>query len=184
MRKFFKKHSLTVQLSTIFLVVVIVSVALIMEAIELSTAISIYAVLIAVAILFISVNEIRNRLRPWVAVASIDQEYTKHPNTLNNYFNIANTGPVPAIKVLYTVHKYIRTNSIWKEEVNITIKAQNLFPNQRVRYPVEIETGTYDTKVTFEIEYRGLWSKHTTTNTHRFDHIHKVWTPDEPQDYT
>jgi len=49
---------------------------------------------------------------------------------------------------------------------------------------VKTATGDKDTKVTFIIEYRGLWSKHTTTNTHRFDYMHKVWIPDEPQDYT
>lgn len=190
--RFFKKHTLTIQLSIIFIVVVIVSIALIMEAIELPMGISIYAVLIAVTVLLISINEIRNRLRPWVSVASIDQATTSAPNTLKNYFKIFNTGPVPASKVILNVRWYVRENSAWKEFQKagispFTSKSQILFPNQGIQHIVVIKNlknVTQDTKVTFVIEYRGLWSKYTTTTTHRFDHIHKVWTPDEPQDYT
>jgi hypothetical protein len=189
--RFYKKRSLDIQLAIVFIVFVPALIVLLTKGIELSTAISILAVLIAVIVLLISINEIRNRLRPWVTVASIEQELTG-PNTLNAHFNITNTGPIPARKVIYNAQWYVKENNIWKEfqkpgDSPFTSASQILFPNQRIKHGVTLQnlkTITHDTKVTFEIEYRGLWSKHTTTSTYRFDHIHKAWTPDEPQDYT
>jgi hypothetical protein len=194
MKNFFKKHLLIILLSLIALAVVIVAIALMTKAIDLPTSISIFAALIAVAILMISINEIRNRLRPWVALASIDQELTRHPNIFYAYFNIINTGPIPATKVIYNVQWYIQENSRWKK---IAIKGESpfkstqqmLFPNQSIRHRsgmhnVITAAPDKDTKATFTIEYHGLWSKHATVNTHRFDYKKKVWIPDEPQDYT
>jgi hypothetical protein len=192
MKNFLKKRSLAIQLAIVFLVVVLVSIALIMEAIELDTAIAIYAVLIAIAVLLISINEIRNRLRPWVSVATIDQTTASAPNTLKYHFKILNTGPVPANKVIFNVRWFVQKNNTWEEIQKpgiapFTSTSQTLFPNQGIQHiavVTNLKTATYDTKVTFVIEYRGLWSRYTTTTTHRFDHINKVWTPDEPQDYT
>jgi len=115
MKNFLKKQGLAIQLTAIFIVVVIVSVALTMEAIDLPTSISIFAVLIAISILLISINEIRNRLRPWVAVAKIDEEQTENPDIYYAHFIITNTGPIPAARVLYTVRWYLQENSTWKE---------------------------------------------------------------------
>ena len=194
MKNLSKKHSLTMQLSIVFIAIVIVSIAILTKAIELATGISIYAVLIAINILLISRNEIRNRLRPWVAVAGIEVETTENPDIWYDHFIITNTGSIPATRMLYTVKWYLQKNDAW-EEIQIEKESpfksaqQTLFPNQSIRHRTEMHniinaTGDKDTKVTFLIEYRGLWSKHTTTNTHRFDCMHKVWTPDEPQDYT
>jgi hypothetical protein len=189
MKSFFKKRSLAIQLSIVFIVFVIALIALLIKGIELSTAISIYAVLIAVTVLLISINEIRNRLRPWVAVANIDVETTITPNTIKNYFNIINTGPVPATEVICTVQLYVQKNNIWEEfkegsAPSTSIKAQTLFPNQRIRCLITAQNANQDVRATFLIKYHGLWAKHTTTNAHRFDHIHRFWTADEPQDYT
>jgi len=194
-KKFLKKNLLAIQLSIIvFIPIIIVSIALLIEAIDLSTSISIFAVLIAIAILLISINEIRNRLRPWVAVASIEVETTENPDIFYDHFIITNTGPIPATRMLYTARWYLQENDAWKEvqiekESPFKSAQQTLFPNQSIRHRTEMHniinsSRDKDTKVTFLIEYRGLWSKHTTTNTHRFDCMHKVWTPDEPQDYT
>ena len=194
MRKFARKHTLTIQLSIISIVVVIVSIALIKKAIDLPTSVSIFAVLLAVTILLISTNEIRNRLRPWVAVVRIDQELTDNPDKFYSHFIITNTGPIPAKRILYTVSWYLQDNSKWKQlkikgESPFTSSRQMLFPNQSINHRTEmhvIKTATKDkdTKVTFIIQYHGLWSKYTTTNTHKYNYAHKVWMPDEPQDYT
>lgn len=197
MKNFLKKQGLAIQLTPIFIVVVIVSVALTMEAIDLPTSISIFAVLIAISILLISINEIRNRLRPWVAVARIEIETTENPDIFNNHFIITNTGPIPATRMQYTVRWYLQKNDAW-EEVEVVLESpfmtaqQTLFPNQSMEHRAVMHVaGDKIMKVTFLIEYRGLWSKHTTTNTYRFDYVHKAylesnraWVPDEPQDYT
>jgi hypothetical protein len=193
-RDFLKKHSLIIQLSAIFIVVIINSYAVIAKCIDLSTGISIYAVLIAITVLFISINEIRNRLRPWVAVTRIDTEVTENPNIFYAHFIITNTGPIPASRLSYITKWYIKEESTWKEleiakESPFESAIQTLFPNQSIRHRSEMHevittTKDKDTKVTFFIKYRGLWSRHRTTNTHKFDCAHKVWMPDEPQDYT
>ncbi|HEY55195.1 MAG TPA: hypothetical protein G4N91_02805 [Dehalococcoidia bacterium] len=191
MKKFSKKHPLAIQIFLVCIATVVVTILLIMETIELPVAISIYAALIAIAILLTSINEIRNRLRPWVTVASVGQESTG-PNALNVHFKITNTGPIPATKVLYTATLYVQENNTWKQiekpgESPFISASHTLFPNQLIKHIVGLEklkTVKHDTKITFEIEYRGLWSRYTTITTYRFDHIHKVWTPDEPQDYT
>ena len=194
MKNFFRKHGLEIQLTPIFIVAVIASIALTRKAIDLPTSISIFAVLIAISILLISINEIRNRLRPWVAIVRIDQELTENPDIFYSHFIITNTGPIPATRILYTVSWYLQDNSKWKQleikgESPFTSSRHMLFPNQSIDHRTEmhvIKTATRDkdTKVTFIIEYRGLWSKHTTVNTHKFDYTHKVWIPDKPQDYT
>lgn len=194
MKNFFKKHGLEIQLTPIFVVAVIVSIALITKAIDLPTSISIFAVLIAITILLISRNEIRNRLRPWVAVAKTEQELTENPDIFYSHFLITNTGPIPATRIRYTTMWYIQDNSRWKEvkiagESPFTSARHTLFPNQSIDHRSEMHiiqaaTGDKDTKVTFRIEYHGLWSKHTTTNTLKFIYVHKAWAPDEPQDYT
>ena len=194
MKNFSKKHSLSIQLSIVFIVVLITFIAFIMKAIDLSTSISIYAVLIAISILLISINEIRNRLRPWVAIVKIETEMTTNPNIFYAHFIICNTGPIPASRLSYIVKWYLQEDSNWKE-IEITKESpfksavHTLFPNQSIRHRSEMHnvittTGDRDTKATFLIEYHGLWSKYTTTNTHKFDCAHKVWIPDEPQDYT
>lgn len=195
MKKFVKKYLLAIQLVTIVLIpVIIVSIGRIVEAIDLPTSVSIFAVLIALAILLISINEIRNRLRPWVSVVRIEQELTENPDKFYYHFFITNTGPIPASKIRYTTEWYIQNEGRWEkakipEESPFTSSPLMLFPNQSIDHRTEMNViqtaiGDKDTKVTFVIEYKGLWSKHTTINTHKFDYTRKVWMPDEPQDYT
>ena len=88
MKNSFKRRGLGIALSIIFLVAAMNTVAILIKSIELATGISIYAVLISISILLISTNEIRNRLRPWVAVVKIDQELTEKPNVFYAHFII------------------------------------------------------------------------------------------------
>ena len=194
MKNLSKEHSLTIQLFIIFIVFVIVSIAILTKAIEFAMGISIYAVLIGITILLISISEIRNRLRPWVAVVRIAEEQTENPKVFYTHFFITNTGSTPATRILYTTRWYLEDNNTWKEieiprESPFTSAQHTLFPNQSIDHAsethlIKASTRDKDTKVTFRIEYRGLWSKHTTTNTFRFLYSRKAWAPDEPQDYT
>ena len=190
-----KKNLLAIQLSIIvFVPIIVVSVALLLEAIDLSTGVSIYAVLIAISILLISINEIRNRLRPWVAVHEIDVNKTPNLEREPTRFFIKNTGPIPATRLTYTAKWFLKENGRWQQDEKIrdwslTGTRNMLFPNQQMVHEVAMSivktvAGSREAKLTFQIRYNGLWSKHTTTNTFIYDYQRACWFVDEPQDYT
>ena len=191
---FLKKHGLAIQLTPIFIVVVIVSIALMLEAIDLPTSISIFAAFIAISVLLISINEIRNRLRPWVAVHEIDVNKTPNLEKEPTRFYIKNTGPIPATRMVYTAKWFLKEDDKWRQDERLkdwTLKGtQNtLFPNQQILHEASMSiiktlAENRDIKVTFEIEYHGLWSKHTTTNSFKYNYQYTEWVIDEPQDYT
>lgn len=194
MKKLFKKLTILIGLSSVLVLLILIFIATRTGAIEFTTGIAIIAVLISTTVLLITIHDIRNRLRPWVAVARIDIETTNNPAKFYSHFIITNTGPIPATQIQYTTRWYLQNSGNWEEieiprESPFTSALQTLFPNQSIDHRTamkDIRTATRDkdTKVTFKIEYRGLWSKHSTTNTHKFIYTHKVWAPDEPQGYT
>ena len=191
----FRKRGLAIQLIPIFIVIVIAFIAFIKKAIDLPTSISIYAVLIAISILLISINEIRNRLRPWVAVNKIDVNMTPDIGQEPTRFYIQNTGPIPATQMVYTARWFIKRNDNWEKVENPSAPAwdcipSTLFPNQSVVHQINmrlvrelIQAANLDFKVTFDIKYKGLWSKYETTNTYSYNN-QWGWIIDNPQDYT
>ncbi len=193
----FYRKPLNIQLSVVIIIVVIASIAFIRKAIDLPTIISIFALSIAICIFLTSTHEIRNRLRPWVAVHKIQINKTAVLDSV--IFRIKNTGNIPATRMLYTAMWFLKENNDkWRQDEgleNYTLKGtrNTLFPNQEIwheaqMYMIKMVAKNRDIKVTFKIEYKGLWSKHTTTNTFKHSYSHGAWAsdwvPDEPQDYT